>query len=277
MNVDLRGIEPEVMQLRGVPLAAGRGISRSDVEHRRRVAVLGDNVRRRLLGAQGGLGSWVRIAGKPFKVVGLLDHVGVQLSRDRMLIDDHIWIPISTAHANWPQWWTDEFVVSKILYRMPDPDLLEDTEAEVRAILARMLRRLPTKQVRGVMFILAVTTLLIGGIGILNMMLDSVHERRSEIGVRLALGGRRRDILWQFFLETFVITSLGGLSGVALGVLGCLGLAALDFPELVPVPILEPGIVVLAVLVMTFSGISAGLIPAWRAARVDPAQTLRME
>jgi putative ABC transport system permease protein len=74
-----------------------------------------------------------------------------------------------------------------------------------------------------------------------------------------------------------VITSLGGLSGVALGILGCLGLASLDVPELVPVPILEPGIVVLAVLVMIFSGVSAGLIPAWRAARVDPAQTLRME
>lgn len=296
MNVDVRGIEPEVMQLRGVPLAAGRGISRSDVEHRRRVAVLGDDVRRRLLGARGGLGSWVRIAGKPFKVVGLLDHVGVQLSRDRMLIDDHIWVPISTVQANWPQWWTDEFVVSKILYRMRDPDLLEETEAEVRAILAdrigvgrddreavgihsaiRMLRRLPIKETRGVMFILAATTLLIGGIGILNMMLDSVHERRSEIGIRLALGGRRRDILWQFFLETFVVTSLGGLTGVLLGVAGCLGLAALDVPELVPLPVLEPGIVVLAVLVMVFAGVGAGLVPAWRAARIDPALTLRME
>jgi putative ABC transport system permease protein len=108
-------------------------------------------------------------------------------------------------------------------------------------------------------------------------MLDSVHERRSEIGVRLALGGRRRDILWQFFLETFVITSLGGVSGVLIGVLGCLGLAALDVPELVPVPVLEPGIVVVAVLVMIFAGLSAGLIPAWRAARVDPALSLRME
>jgi putative ABC transport system permease protein len=296
MNVDLRGVEPETMELRGVPLAAGRGISRSDVDHRRRVAVLGDNVRRRLLGAQGGLGSWVRIAGKPFKVVGLLDHVGVQLSRDRMLIDDHIWIPISTVQANWPEWWTDEFVVTKILYRMPDPDRLEETEAEVRAILAdrigvgrtdseavaihsaiRMLRRLPLKETQGVMFILATTTLLIGGIGILNMMLDSVHERRGEIGVRLAVGGRRRDILWQFFLETFVITSLGGLVGVLLGVGGCLGLAALDFAELVPIPVLDPGIVVLAVLVMVFAGVSAGLLPAWRAARIDPAETLRME
>jgi putative ABC transport system permease protein len=213
-----------------------------------------------------------------------------------MLIDEHIWLPISTVQANWPEWWTDDFVVTKILYRIPDPDLLEETEAEVRAILAdrigvgrtddeavaihsaiRMLRRLPIKQTQGVMFILAATTLLIGGIGILNMMLDSVYERRAEIGVRIAVGGRRRDILWQFFLETFAITSFGGLVGVLLGVGGCLGLAALDFPELVPIPVLQPGIVVLAVLVMSLAGIGAGLIPAWRAARIDPALTLRME
>ena len=296
INVDLRGVEPEVMQLRGVPLARGRAISRSDIEHRRRVAVLGDNVRKRLLGPEGGLGSWVRIAGKPFKVVGLLDHVGVQLSRDRMLIDDHIWVPITTVHANWPEWWTNDFVVSKIIYRMRDPSMLEDTEKEVRAILAdrigvgreddeaigihsavKMLRRLPIQQTKGAMAILAITTLLIGAIGILNMMLDSVYERRREIGIRLAVGARRRDIVVQFFLETFAVTSIGGLFGVAMGVAGCVFLASLDYPDLVPIPVLEGGVVVSALLVMSVAGIAAGIIPAWRASRIDPALTLRME
>jgi putative ABC transport system permease protein len=296
VTVDVRGIEPQVMEIRGVPLAAGRGISPSDVDHRRRVVVLGDTVRRRLLGAEGRIGSWVRIGGKPFQVIGFLEHVGTQLSRDRMLIDEHAWIPITTVQANWPQPWTDEFVISKILYRMPDPERLDDTEREVRAILAgqlrvapdddeavvihsavRMLRRLPLAQTRGVMFVLATATLVIGGIGILTMMLDSVFERRQEIGVRLAVGARRRDVVAQFFLETLTITALGGAAGVGLGIGACAFLAGLDVPDVIPVPILSPGTVALAVAVMTGVGLAAGVIPAWRAARVDPALTLRMD
>lgn len=296
LNVDVRGIEPEVMQLRGVPVARGRGISRSDLDHRRRIVVLGDNVRKRLLGPEGGLGSWVRIAGKPFQVVGILQHVGVQLSRDRMLIDDQVWVPITTVHANWPQWWTDDFVVEKILYRMRDPSMLEDTEKEVRAILAdqigvgreddeavgihsaiKMLRRIPIQETKGAMAIMAITTLLIGAIGILNMMLDSVYERRREIGIRLAVGARRRDIVFQFFLETFTVTGIGGLVGVGMGVAGCAFLASLDYPDLVPVPVLEANVVITALVVMSLAGVAAGIIPAWRASRVDPALTLRME
>ncbi len=294
--VDVRGIDPEVMEIRGVPLAAGHGITRSDVEHRRRVAVLGDTTRRRLLGAEGGIGSWIRLAGKPFKVVGLLEHVGTQLSRDRMLIDEHAWIPITTLQDNWPKGWTDEFVVTKILYRMPSRALLDETEAEVRAILAerlqvrpddteavgihsavKMLRNLPIDQMQGLMFILATATLVIGAVGVLNMMLDSVYERRQEIGVRLAVGARRRDIIAQFFLETFAISALGGLVGAALGVGTCLVLGGLDAPEMIPVPVLNPRIVVVALSVMGGVGLAAGVIPAWRAARVDPALTLRME
>jgi putative ABC transport system permease protein len=109
------------------------------------------------------------------------------------------------------------------------------------------------------------------------MMVDSVHERRSEIGVRLAIGARRRDIVAQFFVETLAITSLGGLTGAALGIGGCLFLGSLDVPDLIPVPVLSPKIVGLALGILTGVGISAGVIPAWRAARVDPASTLRME
>jgi putative ABC transport system permease protein len=104
-----------------------------------------------------------------------------------------------------------------------------------------------------------------------------VHERRQEIGVRLAVGARRRDILVQFFLETFVITGLGGLVGIALGLAGCVGLARLHVPDLVPIPIVRPEIVTLALGVMAGVGAAAGVVPAWRAARVDPALTLRDE
>jgi putative ABC transport system permease protein len=296
ITVDVRGIDPEVMEIRGVRIAAGRGITRSDVDHRRRVVVLGDETRRRLLGAEGRVGSWIRLAGRPFEVIGFLERVGTQLSRDRLEIDEHAWVPISTVQAHWPRWWTDEFVVTKILYTMRDRHLLGETEAEVRSILAerlgvsaddeeavpiwssvKMLNELPLDQTKGLLFILAATTLLIGGIGVLNMMLDSVHERRSEIGVRLAVGARRRDIVAQFFVETFAITSLGGLAGAALGIGGCFLLGSLDVPDLIPVPVLSAKIVLLALTILTGVGLSASVIPAWRAARVDPASTLRME
>ncbi len=296
LNVDVRGIEPEVMEIRGVPLATGRAITRSDLNHNRRVIVLGDDVRNRLLGADGGIGSWVRLGGKPFKVVGVLEHVGTQLNRDGFLIDEQAWIPLTTLQNNWPKWWTDEPVIEKILYRMRDRNSLDETEVEVRAILAerlgvpagddqavgihsalKVLRQIPVDEMEALLFILAATTLMIGGIGILSMMLDSVYERRAEIGVRLAIGARRRDIIGQFFLETLTVTGLGGLVGVALGVGVCLFMGGLNVPDLVPVPVLQVEVVALALGVMGFVGVAAGVIPAWQASRIDPALTLRME
>jgi putative ABC transport system permease protein len=296
LNVDLRGIEPEMMEIRGVPVAAGRGITRADVDHRRRVAVLGDLVRRRLLGHDGRVGAVIRLGGVPFEVVGLLAPVGTQLSSDRLAIDEHVWVPISAVQTLWPAPWTREPVVTKIAYRLRDRRLLVETEREVRAILAErlgvprddeeavriwgsveMLDRLPIEQMRGLLFILAAATLGIGGIGVMSMMLDSVHERRREIGLRLAVGARRRDVVAHFLAETFFVSALGGLSGAALGIGSCLALGALELPELAPVPVLSLASVIAALALMTAVGVAAGVVPAWRAARIDPASTLRME
>ena len=296
INVDTRGVEPQGMQIRGVPIASGRAINFSDVKHRRRVVLLGHKTRSKLLGAEGEVGSWIRVAGTPFKVVGILSRVGTQLGRDGDEIDDQAWVPLSTFQAQWPRSWTDDAWVEKILYRMPGRHMMDETEQEVRAILAEglgvsptdeeavriwspmeLLSQLPLDQMRGLMFVLATATLVIGGVGTLNMMLDSVHERRQEIGVRLAVGARSRDILVQFFLETFTIVSLGGLLGVALGGTICALLARLEVPDMVPVPVVELRIIVIAIAVMSAVGVFAGVVPAWRAARVDPAVTLRMD
>src|SRR5262249_21190813 len=157
-----------------------------------------------------------------------------------------------------PRYGPDAEIVDIILLQLTDRLQRKPAERELRAILAERLRispadeeafriaspldaldRLPTEQMRALLFTLGATTLVIGGIGILAMMPDSVQDRRQEIGVRLAVGARRRDILGQFFLETFVITSLGGLLGVLLGLAGCLALASLETPDLVPVPIVR--------------------------------------
>jgi putative ABC transport system permease protein len=297
LSLDVRGVEPGEMALRGVRLASGRTFVRDDLDHRRRVAVLGDEARHRLLGAEGGVGSWVRIGGTPFQVIGFLAPIGTQLWQDGPTrLDEQVWIPLTAHFAFGRRYGADEDIVDTIALQLADRRAYDDAKREVRAILATRLRvaptdeeairaaspidalrRLPIDQMGGLLLTIGATTLVIGGVGILNMMLDSVYERRQEIGVRLAVGARRRDILTQFFLETFVITGLGGLVGIALGLAGCWGLARLHVPDLVPIPIVRPAIVTLALGVMAGVGAAAGVVPAWRAARIDPALTLRAE
>jgi putative ABC transport system permease protein len=296
---NVRGVETANLELRGVTLAQGRPISPADVDHRRRVAVLGHDVAARLLGSEGGVGSRLRIAGGSFEVIGLFERVGTQLWRDSAPIDDQIWLPITSFYPLVPQQWkayADQEVVENLLFRFPGRRLYAASKAEVRSILAERLRVSPTDEeaiyvisptdalggvpldaMQGVLFVLAVATLGIGGIGVMNMMLDSVHERRNEIGVRLAVGARRRDVVAQFLVETLAMTSVGGVLGIALGVAACAALALPDLPDLVPVPVLRADVVALAFGVMAAVGAAAGVLPAWRAARVAPAETLRAE
>jgi putative ABC transport system permease protein len=161
----------------------------------------------------------------------------------------------------------------------------DDEEAVPVFSPVQMLRRIPVDQQNGLNLLIALTTLLVGGIGILAMMLDSVQERRAEIGVRLALGARRRDVVLQFLWEGVAIVAIGGGAGVALGVGGALFLGSdffrgripLALRDLVPVPELSVAVVLLAVLAMGLVAVLAGFVPAWHAARIDPAETLRVE
>ena len=297
LSTDIRGVEPGAMALRGVTIAAGRPILRGDLLTRRRVAVLGEKFRGRLLGPTGGVGATIRIRGHSFTAVGVLAPVGTQLWRDNGAeIDQQIWIPLTTLFAIDPRPGKDDDVIDDVLMRVTKRQDYDALKRETRTILGErlriapgddeaifiaspidLLRKIPLDQTTGLLLILGGATLLIGGVGILTMMLDSVQERRQEIGVRLAVGARRRDIVGQFLLETFAITGIGGLVGVGLGVGGALILARLQVPDLIPLPILRVWIVWLALGVMTVVGIAAGVVPAWRAARVDPSVTLRAE
>lgn len=296
-SINIRGVEPDNVKLRGVTIAAGRGLTRDDLHHRRRVAVLGTKARERLLGPHGGVGSTIRIAGQPFQVVGLLGRVGTQLWQDGpSQLDEQVWIPFTTLAGFGKRQGRDAEVVDSVMLSVKDRKQRKAAEHEVRVILAERLRvraddeeairimspldaleKVPLDQMGGLLFTLGATTLIIGGVGILTMMLDSVQQRRNEIGVRLAVGARRRDIVGQFFLETFFITGLGGLLGVALGLAGCMALASLPAADLIPQPIVRWQTIAIALGVMTGVGFASGIVPARRAARIDPALTLRAE
>ena len=296
LSRDVRGVVPEHQQLRNVRLSAGRMISLDDVRSRRRVAVLGASTRRDLLGPGARLGQKVRVMGSPHEVIGFLEPVGTQLTRDASELDDQVWIPLPTLLAVRESRIENEDVIDLIAMRARSRDHFEELKREVHEVLVRQLgvqfddqeayvlsspienlEEMPLGRMRGMLFVLAATTLGIGGIGILNMMLDSVQERRQEIGVRLAVGARRRDVVAQFFLETLVITAVGGVFGLLAGLALCLSLAQLQVPDLIPLPIVQPWIVWLALGTMSLVGTLSGIVPAWRAAGVDPSVTLRAE
>ena len=195
-------------------------------------------------------------------------------------------------------------MINVILVRVHDKRLLLETKSEVRAILAERLRvpkdddeavlmfcpdevlqNIPLDQQNGLYLLIGGTTLAIGGIGILTLMLDAVRERRREIGVRLSVGARPRDVLVQFFLEAVLLVVFGGALGVAIGVSGALFLGSaafrnnipIDLRDLVPIPQLSADVIVLALGVMAAVALFAGVVPAWRAAKIDPALTLRAD
>jgi len=299
LQIDTRGVEPATLELRGVRIAAGRRLTQADLDNRRRVALLGVKARERVLGPQGGVGSRIRIDGRSFEVVGLLDRVGTQLWRGGPTeIDEQIWVPLTTllAFERARPAGLNQDVLENISARFHDRRDKEAAKQEIRAILAKRLgvsptdveavhlasptdtlERLPVSQVGSLLGLIAITTLTIGGIGILNLMLESVHERRREIGVRLAVGGRRADVVAQFLVETIVITGIGGLAGIALGILLSWSLAFIEVPDLIPLPILQPHAIALSVAVLAAVGVLAGVVPAARASRMDPALTLRVD
>ncbi|HEU4431397.1 MAG TPA: ABC transporter permease [Myxococcota bacterium] len=300
-SLNIRGVEPENFELRGVTIADGRALSRSDGTLRRRVAVIGETAQKRL-GAN--VGDWIRLGGTPFRVVGRLQRVGTQLARDGPLIDEQVWVPIATHQVIWHNPFVADDVVNLILVRMKDKRRYEEAKAEVRSILAERLRvpkdddeavlmfspeevlkSIPLDQQNVLYVLIGGTTLAIGGIGILALMLDAVRERRREIGVRLAVGARPRDVLVQFFVEAVLLVALGGALGVAIGIGGALFLASdlfrdnipIALRDLVPIPELSPDIVFSALTVMAAVALFAGVVPAWRAMKVDPALTLRAD
>ncbi|GAA2291165.1 ABC transporter permease [Nonomuraea roseoviolacea subsp. roseoviolacea] len=263
------------------PLAKGRPLSETDVDTRRRVAVLGSEVAARMFGDVDPVGRQVSIAGARFRVVGVYSTVGQTFGLSR---DQEVHVPVTTAQrmlgvdrvnglavgASGPEEVEalQGRVVAALTERYPGEKFSAVTQTQLLGTIGSVLGMLT-----GVLAAIAGISLLVGGVGVSNIMLVSVRERTKEIGLRKALGARQRDVLAQFLIEAVLLTTIGGAIGIVLGVGGAVAIRS--FTE-VPATITWWSIA-LAFGVSAVVGVFFGVAPARRAGRLDPVVALRAE
>jgi putative ABC transport system permease protein len=291
-STDLGGVPPEFFEIRYWPIVSGRNIAQSDVDAGTKVIVLGQTVVAKLFGlGTDPVGQQVRVGNIPFTVVGVLDHKGQTPNGGDL--DDNAYVPLSTF-INKIQGGLKNYVNGNVFVSAVSQEEASLAELQIAELLRDRHHLLPGMeddfQIRNMVEIasaqeegartmgallasVAAVSLVIAGIGIMNIMLVSVTERTREIGLRMAVGARPRDILVQFLIEALALSSAGGLIGVALGMLTSQQMTTwLGWPLL-----LRPDGIALAVGVSAAVGVIFGLYPAWRAAALDPIEALRFE
>ena len=291
-STSIFGVTPEYQTVRDWPLVAGRFLTKQDDESGATVAVLGQTVVDNLFGpGQSPLDQVIRINNVPFRVIGTLAPKGQSTQGSDQ--DDTVLIPFTTAERK-VMGAAMVGTVGSVMVSAVSPELIPEAERQIKALLRErhrlksnqdddfMIRNLAdvaataqsTSQSMSILLAsVASVSLLVGGIGIMNIMLVSVTERTREIGIRMAVGAKRQDILTQFLLEAVVLSTLGGIFGVILGVVGSQLVSALaEWPTIVPIEA-----IMLAVVFSGAVGIFFGFYPARKAAHLDPIQALRYE
>jgi putative ABC transport system permease protein len=279
--VAINGVNENVPNVFNLPLARGKYISASDVDSRRRVAVLGDTVVRRVFGDVDPLGRQVSIAGVRFRVIGVFTKIGTTLGIDR---DTEVHIPVTGAQQLFGVDHIDGLAVKAPSAEAVTPlqhrllTALQDKYDGARFSAVSQTQILGTiGRILGLMTLvlaaIAAISLLVGGVGVSNIMLVSVRERTNEIGLRKALGARKSDILLQFLIEAVLLCLVGGVIGVGLGI-GASLLASAVSPLPAVIVWWSPA---LAFAVSAAVGIFFGVAPAHRASRLDPVVALRSE
>jgi len=290
-NVILQGNPPEIADVFNLDLERGRWFNGTDLEHRTPVVVLGHDTAETLFpGGQDPLGQEVLLEGQVFAVVGVAGPQKQAFGNGKNPEDNIAIVPLTVMQKMHPEY--HDYVLFVKARGAQDVPLVVD---EVREYLRRM-RRLPSskpddfaiftpdafidlwKQISGaifvVMFAVGSVALLVGGIGVMNIMLVSVTERTREIGVRKAIGARRNNILLQFLLEAVTLASIGGAIGIVLG--SALGLSVRLVFSGLPTSI-SPSLVLTGFSISAMIGIFFGVYPAWKAARLNPVEALRYE
>jgi putative ABC transport system permease protein len=294
-NTTLRATTPDYAAARNYRVLSGRFLTAGDLEERARVVVIGQTTLNRLFELdEAPLGATIRINGYPFRVVGILDKKGATPFGDE---DDILMVPYTTAAARLFSVRTlrGESRVSLILVKAADPARQEALIAQIVDVL-RERHNIPYRgeddftvlseqellsafeQVTNVLTLflgaIAGIALLVGGIGIMNIMLVTVSERTKEIGLRKAVGARRLHVLMQFLVESVVLSLLGGALGIGLGAAGAWGIQQ-------AVPQLDTTVTLSSILMATgFSvavGLFFGIYPAFRASALSPIEALRYE
>jgi putative ABC transport system permease protein len=290
-EVYVTGVRPEYGDLRNVfAQAGGRFLNEQDVADRRRVLVLGDEVKELLFGDDDAVGQEVYLGRTPFTVVGVMVEKAQNSSynaRDK----DRVFIPLTTYRAL-----EGGRYVSWLLYRPVEPELSEAATAGIRRVLGRkyafdaadddalsvwdtneMMKMFSYIFIGFNLFlgIVGSFTLVVGGVGVANIMFVVVQERTREIGIRRSVGARRRDVLAQVLMEATLIVAAGAAIGFAVSLGITRLLAMLPIEEYVGVPTISAPVTLLTAGLLTVVALAAGLMPARRAAALDPADALR--
>jgi putative ABC transport system permease protein len=287
-QVRLQGVEPGFLEVRNWNVDAGYFFDEEDLNYRNTVAVLGRTTAKNLFGsAENALSRQIRIGNVYFTVTGLLESKGADFEgRDQ---DDVVIVPLTTAMTrlyNTPY-------VNIIMMKVFSKDYMEAAQKETELLL-RESRNIPdginpdfaimnqssvismasetSKTLTGLLAAIAGISLLVGGIGIMNIMLVSVTERTREIGIRMAVGARKRDILFQFLTESVILSLMGGALGIGMAFIACRVLSMFSMPTAI-----NPGVVAVAVLFAVLIGVIFGYYPALKAAKLYPIDALRYE
>ena len=279
--VTVNGVNENVPNVFNRPVARGDYITAADVSTRRRVAVLGPTVVHRVFGDLDPLGRQVSVAGVRFRVIGVFTKVGSSFGVDR---DSEVHIPVTAAQRLFGVDRIDAIAVkaprsgdveplrprlkAALGQRYPGQQFSAVTQTQILGTIGRILSLLTL-----VLSAIAAISLLVGGVGVSNIMLVSVRERTREIGLRKALGARQRDILLQFLIEAVLLCVVGGVAGILLGVGASLLVAAVS-PLPAAIAWWSPAV---AFGVSAAVGIFFGVAPARRAGRLDPVVALRSE
>ena len=282
----LIGTNEQFLTTGGVTLAAGRFLTQMEAAGNRDLCVVGAEVAEKLFAGESPLGQKIRVGNESLEVIGVLEKRGSVLGQ--MSLDNQVIIPIGKLFRGFR--WDPSCTIQ---VKVSDPTRIEAAREELRGLL-RKVRRVPPgvdddfainqqeqlldqfKKVSAVIatagFFITGLSLFVGGIGIMNIMFVSVAERTHEIGIRKAIGAKRRTILLQFLIEAASICVLGAAIALAFAA-GLVEIAKHWLPRVA----LSPSVILLALAVAIITGIVSGFLPAWRAARMSPVDALRNE
>jgi len=296
----VRGVWPEYQRFRSLTVDQGRLISDEDEANARRVILLGADANRQLFPGKPVIGQKMLVAGYEYTVIGVLANKKQNGSYGSGPDNTQLFAPYSSMARDFPP--TDPGMergsVNNIVVEPVSPDLHEKALDEVKRIIAERHHYDPddkealwiwdtldgskfTERIFSVMTFffgaVALLTLALGGIGVMNIMLVAVTERTREIGIRKALGATAVDIRRQFLVESAIITIVSGATGLTVGVGVCLLMRFVPLPDFVPHPVISPVAIIVSLATLTVITLFAGTYPALRAANLSPIECLRTE